>query len=464
MGARPPLNFVTNTLSLAREALAGVFGLDAKRPTAWCQYGYPEKVEFAQLLQAYERGGLAQGAVHRLLDGCWQETPRIKDPASDAESAWEKKVERQFKDGQLWAKLRDLDRRNMIGRFAAIVYRVADSKKLSEPLEKATQLVDIVPLFESQIKVTKWVEDTNAENYGDPLMFQIETAPPGSDNSMARPRTWIDVHPSRVQLLAEGAVGSNFLDGVPLNRAGFNALIDIEKIAGGSGESFLKNSSRTVVFQYDPAASVQAITQGDGTTKTVREVHEEQTRNLNRNNDSSIVIQGGEAKTLQTTIADPKGPFDVAVSLYAASVRIPVTILIGQQTGRLASDEDRKDFQERCKSRQDSELTPMIEAFVRRMQACGVIDAGEFEIEWPELGAPTDAEKLDNLGKMTAAMQQASAAGLTEPLFDANELRKVVDYEERTDDGLPAEGQEGVPPGGLANPDDPAAQPPQQRP
>lgn len=452
MGARPPLNFITNTLSMAREALAGVFGLDAKRPTSWYQYGYPDTVSFAQLLQAYERGGLAQGAVHRLLDGCWQQMPRIKTPTSDAESDWEKKLRQQFKDGQFWAKLRDLDRRNMIGRFAAIVYRAADSKKLSEPLERADKIVDIVPLFESQIKVLKWQDNADAEDYGEPLMFQIETTPPGTDD-MARPRTWIDAHPSRVQILAEGAVGSNFLDGVPLNRAGFNALIDIEKIAGGSGESFLKNSARTVVFQYDPAASVQAITTQEGETKTVREVHEEQTRNLNRNIDSSIVIQGGEANTLQTTIADPRGPFDVAVSLYAASVRIPVTILIGQQTGRLASDEDRDDFNERCKSRQENELTPMIEQFVRRLQACGAIDAGDFEVEWPQLGAPTDTEKLDNLGKMTAAMQQASNAGLTEPLFDANELRKAVGYEERTDDGMPAEG--GADP---AQPVDPVAQ------
>ena len=63
-------------------------------------------------------------------------------------------------------------RRNLVGRFAALIYRVADSKPLSEPLEQAERLVDIVPLFEDQIKVTKWNDDTASEDYGKPITYQ----------------------------------------------------------------------------------------------------------------------------------------------------------------------------------------------------------------------------------------------------------------------------------------------------
>ena len=82
----------------------------------------------------------------------------------------------------------------------------------------------------------------------------------------------------------------------------------------------------------------------------------------------------------------------------------------------------------------------MIEELVRRLQAAGLIDAGEFEVEWPPVNAPSEKDKAELLGKMTAAMQQAFQAGLTEPLFDANELRAVMDFEQRTDDGMPTEG------------------------
>ncbi|MCZ2496426.1 DUF1073 domain-containing protein [Xylophilus sp. Kf1] len=438
--------FATNSLDLirARESALAVFGsLDAKRPTAWLQYGYKATLTFEDFKQAYDRGGAAHGAVHRLLDGCWQKLPRIKQPKADKETPWETTVGKLLRSINGWQKLRDLDRRNLVGRYAALIYRMADSQPLSAPLVKASKLVDLIPVFEDQIKVTKWDEDENSDRYGQPVTYQYLTRPIGAVDTQAQPATWRDVHHTRVQILAEGSVGDMF-EGVPLLRAGFNNLVDIEKLSGGGAESALKNSARTIVFQYDPTSSVEAIntTNPDGSisTKSVREIHEEQTRALNRNQDASIVLKGGEATTLQTTVSDLSPQFGIAANLFAASIRVPFTILFGQQTGRLASDEDKADFGARCASRQANDLTPMLEEFIRRMQAAGVIDAGDFEVEWPPVNAPSDLDKLTNLGKATAAMQQAFAAGLTEPLFDANELRQMVGFEERTNDGMPEEG------------------------
>lgn len=427
------INASDSSIIRSREELASFFlGLDAKRPGAWMQYGWPETVGFEQMYRAYERSGAGFGAVHRLVDGCWQKTPRIKSPWQDNETPWERKVSQVIKSIRGWAKLKELDRRNMVGRYAGLIYRVADNKPLNQPLDRATKLVDIVPVWEGQLKVTKWHSDpANAEQYGKPAMFQYRRRDLSATDNQGKPDEWADVHPSRVQILAEGSVGDMF-EGVPLLRAGFNQLVDLEKISGGSGESFLKNSARTIVFEYEPNASVQAIAQADatGTDKTVREVHEDQTRALNRNQDSSIVLQGGKASTLQTQIGNPQPSFEVAANLFAASVRLPFTIVFGQQTGRLASNEDKEDAIARYKGRQENELTPMIEEFVRRMQACGVIEDGEFEVEWPDIAAPSDEKKLDNLNKMAEAMQKAFAAGLGQPLFDINELRKAAGYEE----------------------------------
>lgn len=433
--------FLVNEVDLARareEMLAGFGSLDAKRPTAWRAFGYPDTVSFAQLLAAYRRGGPGQGAVHRLLDKCWQERPRIKTAGSEDETPWETKVAALFKERRLWAKLRDLDRRNLVGRYAALIYRVADNLPLREPMQRAARLVDVVPLFEDQIQVTAWHSDETAENYGQPAMFQYRTRPVQGADTQGRPETWIDVHPSRVQILAEGSVGDMF-DGVPLLEAGFNALIDLEKITGGSAESYLKNSARTMVFQYEKDAQLQTIAPADGQSgKSVRQVHEEQAKALNRNIDAAIVMKGGTANTLQTQIADPESPWGVAACTFAASVRIPFTILFGQQTGRLASDEDRADFVERCKSRQTNELTPMLEEFVRRMQAAGLIDPGEFEIEWPDIAAPSDDQKLANLGKMADAMHKAFTAG-AQGLFTVTELRAAADYEPLEEEAAPVE-------------------------
>ncbi len=409
-----------------REALLGGGALDAKRPAAWDVYGYPAEIPFAKLLSAYERGGAGHGAVHKLLDGCWQELPRIKQSNADKELAWETKVAGVLKAVKAWAKLKDFDRRNLVGRYAALIYRVRDGKQLREPLERAAALVDLVPVYEDQIRVTAWNTDQSSEQYGQPTMFQFQSRRLDTNNE-GQPIEWLDVHPSRVQILAEGSVGDMF-DGVPLLRAGFNQLIDLEKISGGSAEGYLKNSARTWVFEYDRDAAVQTLG-ADGQAVSVRQAHQEQARNLNRNIDAAIVMQGGKASTPQTSVADPSKPFEVAACMFAASVRIPFTILFGQQTGRLASDEDQADFTKRCKSRQANELTPMLEEFIKRMQACGAIAPGEFIVEWPDLSAPTDEQKLGHAEKMAninAAV--ARTPGMTEAPFDADEIRQAAGY------------------------------------
>lgn len=432
----------TADVARARADFLGIWGaLDAKRPTAWQQYGYKQDLTFVDFRQAYERGGAGHGAVHTLLDRCWSEWPRIKRPGDDEESDWEKAVRKVFNDAKAWQRLRDFDRRNMVGRFSALIYRIADGKKLHEPLASG-KLVGLVPLYEDQLKVTRWDEDPNSPDFGQPLMFQYKVRSPSSKgDTQAAPDEWANVHPSRVQILAEGSAGGDFFEGVPLLKAGFNNLVDIEKLSGGGAESALKNSARTISFEYDPQAQVAAITSanpdGSTSTKSVKERHEEQAKALNRNQDASIVMQGGKATTLQTQVSDLSPQFEIAANLFAASVQIPFTILFGQQTGRLASDEDKTAINARCRGRQKNELTPMMVELVTRMQNAGCIEKGEFEIEWDDLGAPTDAERVDVLDKMASAAQKMFQAGLTEPLFDANELRGVVNFEKRKDDGMP---------------------------
>jgi hypothetical protein len=427
-------------MTRAREALLG--SLDAKRPAAWDQFGYTTDLTFEMLYRAYKRGGPGHGAVHRILDKCWQKAPRIKQPAADAETPWEVKTRKVLEAVQAWKKLRDFDRRNMVGKYAGLILRVADSLPLSAPMVRAKKLVDLVPVYENQLRVQAWDSNPDSPTFGAVTLWQYRHRPPMADNSQAAPDKWVDVHPSRIVILAEGSVG-DFQDGVPLLEAGFNHLVDLEKIGGGSAESYLKNSARTMVFKFDTNSNPQAITQNpDGSTsgKSVATVLEEKTQALNSNIDASIALQGGEASTLQTTVHDPEGAFLLAANLFAASVQLPFTILFGQQTGRMASDEDRADYAERCQSRQANELTPMITDLITRLQAAGIVDAGEFEVEWEDLAGATEDQKVDRLVKMTSAMKAAFDAGLTEPLFDANELRAVVDFEERADDGMPAEG------------------------
>ena len=444
--AEVTVNTNTYELQRAREEMLGVLGgIDAGRPTAWGQYGYKTELTFLDFLRAYERGGAGHGAVHRILDKCWQERPRIKQPGADKETAWETKVGTLLGSFNAWQKLRDFDRRNMVGRYAGLIYRVADGLPLSQPLVRATRLVNLIPVYEDQLRVSTWNSDPASEQFGEPTMWQYRTRRPGATDTQGAPDRWEDVHPSRVQIMAEGSVG-DFFDGVPLLKAGFNHLVDLEKITGGSAESYLKNSARSLVFKFDANASPQVITQnpdGSSSGQTVREVVETQTRAMNRNQESAIVTQGADVTTLQTTLHDPQPSFEIAANMFAASVQIPYTILFGQQTGRLASDEDKADMIARCKSRQINELTPMLTELVTRLQAAGLVDAGEFEIEWPPLDAPGDKEKMELVLKMAEANAKNFPTGMG-PTFGQDEMRKVAGFKgpapDAPDPDLPGEG------------------------
>jgi len=417
--------------------------LDAKRPDSWQVYGYPDEVTFERMLTAYERGGAAHGAVHRMLDGCWQDNPRIKTEGSEDETPWEKNTLKVLKSVRGFAKLRDLDRRNMIGRYAGLILRVADSLALREPMVRAQKLVDMVPVYENQLRVTAWNSDETSEDYGKPMMYQYRTRPvQNQGDTQGRPETWVDVHPSRIIIMAEGSVGDMF-DGVPLLKAGFNALVDIEKVSGGSAESFLKNSARTITIQYDKDATPITIGE-DGIKVDVKKAHEDQVRALNKNQDGAIVTQGASAGVLQTTISDPGPSFMVPANIFSASVQLPFTILFGQQTGRLASDQDKKDADARYKSRQTNDITPVIEETIKRLQGVGIIEPGAFVVEWRDISAPSDLDKLNNLKLMTGAMAEAFQTGMP-ALFTSDELRASVDYEPVDESQLPGTPKEGDP-------------------
>ena len=413
----------------SREALAYGRSMDGKRPDAWEVFGYSENVTFDMLMMAYKRHPAARGAVHRILDKCWQESPRIKSPSSDEETPQETKLAKEFSRLGLWRKLKDFDRRNLVGRYAGLIYKVADGLALREPLVRGS-LVDVIPVYEDQLRVVAWVTDQSSQDYGNPAMFQYRVRHVGDNtDKQGKPEDWADVHPSRVQLLAEGSVGDDFLSGVSLLEAGFNSLVDLEKIGGGSAESYLKNSSRTLTVKFANTPPPMVIDPDTGDSVRLKDAIEGQVRALNSNIDKSIVLGGADVSTLQTQQHDPTGAFQLAANLFSSSVQIPFTVLFGQQTGRLASDEDKADMLARAKGRQVGELTPMLDQFVRRMQAIGAFETFEFEIEWPDLGAPTDAEKLDRALKMAQANQAAQQAGHM-PYFEPNEVRKAAGYEE----------------------------------
>lgn len=74
------VNHALNDARMARARMglmAPTMGLDNKRHSAWCEYGFPEQVTYENLYALYRRGGIAHGAVEKLVGKCWQTNPEI---------------------------------------------------------------------------------------------------------------------------------------------------------------------------------------------------------------------------------------------------------------------------------------------------------------------------------------------------------------------------------------------------
>ncbi|MCP5750730.1 DUF1073 domain-containing protein, partial [Klebsiella pneumoniae] len=86
--------------------------------------------------------------------------------AQEAEetNSWEKKVTKYMK--RLWPRVKDADRRNMVGRYSALLLQVKDNRNWDQEVDTAlvkrlgeSALVKLIPVWEPQLTVAEWDND-----------------------------------------------------------------------------------------------------------------------------------------------------------------------------------------------------------------------------------------------------------------------------------------------------------------
>ncbi|WP_275075000.1 anti-CBASS protein Acb1 family protein [Providencia rettgeri] len=424
---------------------------NTKRTNLYDEFGYPTKLIFRNFYDTYERNAVAHSAVHRLLDDCWQDKPTIIDGNESKENKettdWEASVAKLLK--KYWPRIKDADRRNMVGRYSALLIQLRDNKEWSEEVDysvikniKEKALVNLIPLWESQIKVAEWDNDITSETYGQPLMYDFDERPVG-ENEIYGPIQQKQIHPSRVIILCEGAEDGDMFSGLPLLRAGFNKLLDIEKISGGSAEGFLKNASRQIAVEFDAATEMETIAQAarDSGYTDLGAAMEDKINKLNRGTDSAAVMQAGKMNVLSVAAADPTPSWEVAVREFLTTIRIPFSEFLGTQTGVLAGDKDGAAYGKRLNGRRWGFLTQYVTELIERLWKLGIIDppkSGEVTLAWSDMLAPSESDKIENMLKMAdVATKTQQSFGMS--AISPNEVRAVGELEPLEDEGYPPE-------------------------
>lgn len=437
------VNALAETIAVGRQRAlyTGQFNGNTKRTKLWDEFGYPDTVTFDMLHRAYRRNSAAFAGIHKTLDSCWVDKPVIIEgplaAKSTEETEWEKTVTKLLK--KHWEKIKDADRRNMVGHYSAIILQIKDNRPWSEPVDTVlvnrlgeAALVKVIPAWESQIKPNNYDIDTMSPTYGEPVDYTFNEQPVGDDGTYGNVRSVL-VHPDRVIILAEGSEDDNMLSGIPLNEAGYNDLLDIEKAKGGSAEGFLKNASRQLGISFDSQTNMQTIADQaiKAGYKDIGEAMNDKIGKLNRGTDSALVTQSGTTSVLSVAAADPTPTWTVSANSYASTIRCPFNILFGKQTGNLASTEDKKAWAATCNERRNSWMSWVITTLIERWCNIGVIaqpKTDEITVDWSDLLAPGDSEKLDNMGKLADIAQKTQQAYGT-PAVEINEIRAAGELE-----------------------------------
>lgn len=413
-------------LRAARMGLLGDGGsLDSKRPQSWCEYGFQDDLEFSDFYRLYRRGGVAAGAVNKLVGTCWETLPWVIEgeewDESREQTQWERKIAPLFKKGAFWRAFREADRRRLVARYSGLLLQFSGEEEWDQPVRRRVALLKMIPAWENALSPAK------LGPFGEVLEWSYSAA---DGTSMA-------IHPDRVFIL-----GDHSADGIGFLEPAFNNFVSLEKVEGGSGESFLKNAARQLSLNFDPEVDLNNIASMYGVS--LDELHtkfNEAARELNRANDLLLITQGAQTTPLVSNVPDPRPTYDINLQSASAGVDTPSRILVGNQQGERASTEDQKYYNKRCMSRRN-ELSVEASDLLTKLMGLRVIPVKDnFTIMWDDLTESTDSEKLGN-AKIMADINSAGL-GLGEPTFDENEVRTAAGYEPRAvEEPLPEEDDE----------------------
>lgn len=398
-------------------AISGGYDFADTMHMVYLDYGWPMSISFAQYWNMYRRFGIARNMVDIFPNVCWMDAPEV-------EGISERDLAYLSGPMRLWQRLKGWDKRQRVGRYAGLFMRVRDGKMPHEPLEGklpgVNALVQIMPLYEGQLEVLTVQTDPRQDDYGLPTMYQYTSGSSGNRNE--KTSNSFDIHPSRIIISAEGADDGGIY-GIPALEAGYNSLMDLRKIIGAGGEGFYKNASQSIFFNLkDPDKATKA-------TVSMLEKFNEQYDDFSRDRmRRALWAPGMEAKTLESSLVNPKEYFMNALNDVAASVPVAATILIGQQTGRLASDEDMKNLLSTCNSRREEINTEQVRSVIDWCMKYGILAKSEYEVEWSDLLALSDTEKLENAVKMAQINTSQFQSGGEIP-FSAAEIREAAGHD-----------------------------------
>lgn len=393
--------------SLISQRLTNILGFShGGNRDLYTQFGYPQSVNLSELYGMYLRNDIASRIVRAFPQATWREQPIIRDekgssPERDSGeySPFVESVDKFFRTRKLFSYLERADRLSSVGHFGVLVLGFADNKPLSEPVDGAAKFLYAAPYSEVSCQITRFDTDTSSPRYGKPILYNIQSQSinaGGMTTGPSAPTKSMSVHYSRVLHVAE-MLDSDEVYSVPRLLPIYNRLKDLEKVVGGSAETFWLTATRGLAFWADKDTNLT-----DEAIAAIQDQADDLQHQLRR----YIVGQGMTAQQLSPESADPEPNATILMDLIAGAVGIPKRILLGTERGELSSSQDENNWSKRIGERRNNFAAPfMLMPLVSKLIDTGNIPEpeGEWWCEWK------DGAEISETERATIASAKSSA-------------------------------------------------------
>lgn len=392
-------------------------------------FGYKTVLRHRDFVAKYERQEIATRIIDAPVDAVWTDKPTLRlGQNGQPWDEWNKLVDTY----PIYQNLRKADIFAGLGMFSLLLVGIDDGMKLDRPVNKNRQnkITYLQPYLEGSVTIKEYEDDSSNPRFGKPKLYEVD---PGVENTLQPSeglksksllrRQKFTVHYSRVLHVADGTLEDGIFGRSRLKPI-FNTLDDLQKITGGSAETFWLTANRGMHIDIDKEMELNPEDE-----EALSEEIDEYQHNLRR----ILRTRGVKVNPLGAEVAMPKDSFSVQLALISANTGIPQRVLMGAEAGQLASQQDRANWAVVVDQRIANFAEPVIlKPFVELLDSMNVLKKPEnLYIDWPETfkmspleRAQTSAQMARSAVNIVRSVKEAKEAGFD--ILSVEEMREVI--------------------------------------
>lgn len=428
-------------LQAASSALAGRYNFTRGTDYGWSAFdglrdyfqalGFKRTLTIQDYRERYSRGGIAKVLIDRLPEEMWDDGVFIKEEEHDPESPSDYEIQ----STQLWerlsieSRLMKADKLAGLSIYSVILIGVKEGPgkvDYSQPLPRLKGPDDIIYLLqyaEDNAKVISLVKDPSNPRFCQPEFYELKSASPNviSGSQLVSVIEAIPkVHWTRVIHVAHGLLESDWI-GTPDLQASWNDYESMFKLAWGGPEGAWRQMDMGIQWDLDPEYDHKAED-----LKKMDENIEEMRHNLRRD----IKTSGVKANPLQATVDKFGANLEAIVKLIAGTHCLPYTLLLGEELGLRAGEQNRETINIVTQGRRKQFGTPLVRQLQDRLIEFGGLakprsKSGKYQVIWGVEEELNESEKA-TLAKTYADANQSHSMAGGGLLYTTDEIRDKV--------------------------------------